>query len=181
MNMSVADLIRADHREFERLFAELKTPEKRPLVAPTLVALLAAHARAEEAEIYPALRKGTDAASEVAHSQEEHAEADQLAATLVDQQLGESAFDDTLNQLVKAVSHHLEEEEETVLPKLDGLPSQEQQRLASAFLEVRARYLTAGATDLTRAELEQQARNEGVSAVSSMSKSQLRQEVREND
>jgi hemerythrin superfamily protein len=118
MSMSVADLIKADHREFERLFAELKTPEQRPLIAPTLVALLAAHARAEEAE---------------------------------------------------------------VLPKIDRLPEEEQARLASAFLTVRAEYLTAGATDLTRAELEQQARNEGISGTSSMNKSQLRQEVREDD
>ena len=31
---TVADLIRTDHREMERLFSELKSPEKRALVAP---------------------------------------------------------------------------------------------------------------------------------------------------
>ncbi|MGW4110824.1 hemerythrin domain-containing protein [Actinosynnema sp. NPDC004786] len=50
----VVDLIMQDHREVERLFAELKDhPEKRPLLVPVLTAVLTAHSRAEEAEVYP--------------------------------------------------------------------------------------------------------------------------------
>jgi hemerythrin superfamily protein len=179
MTATVGDLIRADHREFERLFAELKDPMKRPLNAPVLVALLAAHARAEESEVYPALRQEGGAQSEVAHSQEEHAEADELAAKLVTKEIGDSAFDDVLAQLVKSVSHHLEEEEETVLPALDRLPTDTQESLAKGFIEVRAKHLVAGATDLSRVELETQARNEGIENVRSLSKSELAEEVRD--
>jgi hemerythrin superfamily protein len=176
--MPVADLIRADHREFERLFAELSDPDRRPLVAPTLVALLAAHARAEEAEVYPALREHTDRSDKVEHSQEEHAEADQLASQLTDASLASDQFTSTLNDLVKSVRHHIEEEEETVLPGLDELDQAMQQQLATAFLRVRAEHLTAGATELTREELERQARNEGVSGASAMTKDELEREVR---
>ena len=61
------------------------------------------------------------------------------------------------NQLVDSVSHHLEEEEETVLPKLDKLSDDEQHSIAEAFLETRAEHLCAGVTDLSKEELRQQA------------------------
>jgi hemerythrin superfamily protein len=174
---TVADLIRTDHREMERLFSELKSPEKRALIAPTIVALLAAHSRAEESEVYPAVREGTGTADEVSHSQKEHVEADQLAARLVDTDLDSDTFEAVLKKLVDAVSHHIEEEESDVLPALDELPKQAQETLASAFLHVRAEHLMAGTTSMTRDELETQARNEGIDGISSMTKSELADRV----
>jgi hemerythrin-like domain-containing protein len=173
MATTVSELIRTDHREMERLFSELKSPEKRALTAPTIVALLAAHSRAEESEVYPTLRHATGAADEVAHSQKEHVEADQLAALLVDTDLDSPTFEAVLKKLVDAVSHHIEEEESDVLPALDELPTQTQENLASAFLRVRAEHLMAGTTAMTRSELETQARNEGIEGTSSMTKDEL--------
>ena len=92
MTLRVADYIRTDHREFERIFAALQDPQQRPLLAPVLVNLLAAHARAEEAHIYPALRSETDSKEAVAHSQEEHVEADELAEKLAALQLDDPQF-----------------------------------------------------------------------------------------
>lgn len=173
----VADFIRADHREMQRLFAELKTIEKRRLVAPTIVALLAAHSRAEESEVYPAVREQTDKAAEVAHSQEEHVQADRLAARLVDADIESSIYDQVLSELVEAVTHHIKEEEETVLPALDQLPATTQDELCRAFIKVRADHLTAGASALTRDEMQTQARNEGIRGASSMSKEELSEQV----
>lgn len=42
-------------------------PEKRLLMVPTLTALLTAHSRAEEAEVYPVAREEADEAEEAAH------------------------------------------------------------------------------------------------------------------
>jgi hemerythrin superfamily protein len=174
---NAADLIRADHREMERLFAELEMPERRALVAPALVALLAAHSRAEEAEVYPVIRRETGASEEVAHSQEEHVQADHLAARLVDADIDTDTFDATLDKLVKAVRHHIEEEESDVLPALDALPGERHMALGSAFVRVRADHLMAGATSMSRAELEMQAKNEGMRDTSSMSKAELADKV----
>lgn len=174
---TVSDLIRTDHREMERLFSQLESPERRALIAPTIVALLAAHSRAEESEVYPAVRQGTGAVDEVAHSQREHVEADELAARLVDTDLDSATFKAVLTKLVDAVSHHIEEEESDVLPALDELPEESQKTLASAFLRVRAEHLTAGTTSMTRSELEAQARNEGIDGTSSMTKSELADRV----
>ncbi len=176
MALRVADYIRTDHREFERIFAALQDPQQRPLLAPVLVNLLAAHARAEEAHIYPALRSETEAGKEVAHSQEEHVAADELAAELAALQLNDPKFDEVLDKLVKSVTHHLEEEEESVLPKLDELSEQRQSELSRAFLELRAQILSS-TVDLTKAELAQQAANEGIQGAGSMSKAELEREV----
>jgi hemerythrin superfamily protein len=79
----VVDLIMQDHREVERLFDELKdNPEKRPNLVPVLTTLLSAHSRAEESAVYPAAAKEADEADDVAHSQQEHVEADQLLEKL---------------------------------------------------------------------------------------------------
>jgi hemerythrin superfamily protein len=177
VQQNVADLIRQDHREMERLFEELREPAKRVLVAPTILALLAAHSRAEESEVYPAVRQDTDAQDKVAHSQEEHAEADQLVARLVETDADSPEFDQTLKELVAAVQHHIQEEEESVLTALDELPSERQRELAAAFAEHRSEQLTAGVADLTRRELEQQARNEGIGSAAGMSKEELKERV----
>ena len=177
MTARVSDLIRADHREMRRLFAELTNPLSRPLTAPVVLALLAAHSRAEESEVYPVIRSETEATAEVEHSQEEHVEADRIAARLAVMDMNDEAFPTTLQELVKAVTHHMEEEEETVLPALDALPVDRQDALGKAFAAVRAEYLCAGVSTLTREELQQQARNEGKSGTSGMSKRQLVSEL----
>ena len=78
--------------------------------------------------MYPVLRKETDAAEDVAHSQQEHAEADALVSSLVHGDLDGDKYDRTLKQLVETVSHHIEEEESDVLPKLEELPRDQQLR-----------------------------------------------------
>jgi hemerythrin superfamily protein len=177
MAQSIADLTRTDHRELERNFEALKDPSKRALRAPALVALLAAHARAEEAHVYPALIEHASAADVVEHSQEEHIEADQLAERLLDHDLGDPESDEILDQLVVAVQHHIHEEEDSVLPALEGLADGLQRQLVWDFLTTRSRHLCA-TIDLTKAELQRQAANEGLSGAASMNKDQLKAHVR---
>ena len=45
---------------------------------PVVTALLVAHSRAEEAEVYPAARDEAGEADEVEHSQAEHVEAEEI-------------------------------------------------------------------------------------------------------
>jgi hemerythrin superfamily protein len=177
MSVPVSELIRMDHREMERLFNELKDSRKRLLVAPTVVALLTAHSRAEESEVYPIVRTETNASDEVEHSQEEHVEADHLASQLAQMDVNDSRYEGVLEDLVEAVSHHIGEEEESVLPALETLPRQQQEAAGAAFARVRAQYLSAGAATLTRDELQQQARNEGKTGTSGMTKEELAQAV----
>ncbi|RKT54067.1 hemerythrin domain-containing protein [Saccharothrix australiensis] len=175
----VVDLIMADHREVERLFDELKNhPEKRPLLVPVLSAVLTAHSRAEEDSVYPVARDEADEADEVAHSQEEHVEAEELLAKLIDTDPASPEFDRVLEELVEDVTHHVEEEEAKVLPGMRSrLADSRRQELGKAFAESRARHFGELPGQATRDELLAQARNAGLSGASGLSKEQLRQQL----
>ena len=176
----VVDLIMQDHREVERLFAELKEhPEKRPLLVPVLTAVLTAHSRAEEAEVYPVAKDEAGETEEVAHSQEEHAEAEQLLLKLSETDPTSPAFDDVLDKLVESVTHHVEEEESTVLPGMrERLDERRREELGLAFAESRARHMGDRPGEESREELLTQARNAGLSGASGMSKAKLEKELR---
>ncbi|WP_447007040.1 hemerythrin domain-containing protein [Saccharothrix isguenensis] len=175
----VVDLIMQDHREVERLFDELERhPEKRPLLVPVLTAVLTAHSRAEEAEVYPVAKDEAGETEEVAHSQEEHAQAEQLLLRLAQADPTSSAFDEVLRELVEAVTHHVEEEESTVLPGMrERLDDERREELGRAFAESRARHLGDRPGEESREELLAQARNAGLTGASGMSKEQLVKEL----
>jgi hemerythrin superfamily protein len=183
MPNDVVDLILADHREVERLFDELKNkPESRPLLLPTLSSLLIAHSRAEEAEVYPVARDEAGIADEVAHSQEEHVEAEEILLKLRQTDPDSDEFESTLNELVDAVTHHVEEEESSVLPGIkSGLSDQRRAELADAFAEARADHLGEEPGEATREELETAAANEGISGRSQMSKNELHEAIKPDD
>jgi hemerythrin superfamily protein len=173
--MDVVDLIMEDHREVERLFEELKQhPEKRPLLVPTLATLLTAHSRAEEAEVYPAAKRDAGETDEVKHSQQEHAEAEQLLKRLIETDPESPRFDEALTKLVEAVTHHVKEEESTVLPgmrrRMDAARLAE---LGRAFAASRAEHFGDRPGEASREELAAQARNLGLPGASTMSKEEL--------
>lgn len=140
----VVDLIMQDHREVERLFDELtRHPDKRAALTPVLITLLTAHSRAEEAEAYPVARDEAGETDEVPHSQAEHAEADALLAKLAGVDPWSKAYDAVLAKLVEAVTHHVQEEESSVLPRMrDRLDEQRRAELGESFLRSRGEQLS---------------------------------------
>lgn len=180
MSWDVVELIEQDHREVERLFDELRAhPAKRALLVPVVSAVLIAHSRAEEAEVYPVARQEAGETDEVAHSQEEHAEAEQVLARLASADPDSGEFDKALHELIESVTHHVEEEESHVLPGLrERLDEGRRQELGRAFAAARAQHLGDRPGDASKQELLAQARNAGVSGASSMSKEELAAELR---
>jgi hemerythrin superfamily protein len=171
----VVDLIMHDHREVERLFDEVKShPEKRPLLVPVLAMVLTAHSRAEEAEVYPVASHDTDQADEVAHSQKEHLQAERLLARLADTNPQSKKFDEVLAKLVDAVTHHVREEESTVLPGIrERLDHQARMKLGRAFVASRRRHMGERPGQASKEELLVQARNAGLTATTGMTKDEL--------
>jgi hemerythrin superfamily protein len=175
----VVDMIMADHREVERLFDLLENePSQRARNLPVFTTLLVAHSRAEEAEVYPVARD--EAGASVAHSQEEHLEAEQILERLQSADPTSTEFDRILSQLVEAVSHHVEEEESSVLPAIrTGLADSRRQELADAFVQCRAEHLGDLPGEATKDELLQMAENVELTGASSMSKQQLDQKLKQ--
>ena len=177
----VVDLIVKDHREPQRMFEELRSdPTTRPTLAPLMSTLLFAHSRAEESEVYPSAR-AAGAQEDVEHSQEEHLVADRLAEQLTALDPGSDEFGKVLGELVEAVTHHLEEEEETLLPHLrERMSGDERDELGERFLAARAGHLGDQPTDMTKAQLEQQARNIDLDGASTMNKEELKDELEDH-
>jgi hypothetical protein len=99
-----------------------------------------------------------------------------LAATDPDS----AAFDKVLQDLVDAVSHHVDEEESSVLPGIRARLSEKRRlELGEAFAASRKEHLGDQPDDITRAELLQQARNADISGVSSLDKDALQKKLRE--
>ena len=114
----VVELILDDHRRFETLLRQLRdSSSDRDAVRQAFAALHVAHAEAEEKYVYPTLRKKRAiTAHEEEHGEEEHAEGNQALLTVLELKGTDTqAFGDAVEELAKAVNHHLTEEELTIL------------------------------------------------------------------
>jgi hemerythrin superfamily protein len=143
----VVDLILEDHRRFESLLRELRdVTGDRDAARRAFSALHVAHAEAEEAKVYPTLRrKDAIGEHEAEHSEEEHAEGHQaLLAVLEADSLEGDEFDDLVEALATAVNHHLTEEELTILnPAREEVSEEVRTRLGEEFARERNAQLDA--------------------------------------
>lgn len=162
----VVELILQDHRLFEALLRDLRdtTADQRAALAD-LSAVLVAHAEAEEAEVYPSLaRREAIDGEEAEHGEHEHAEGHEaLLAVHEAGDPGSEEFGEAVEELTKALAHHLDEEERTILnPARTEVADDVRQRLGQAFARARTEQLDAGCGDVaTVRRLVEQARREG--------------------
>src|SRR3954447_2660224 len=184
MASDAVTLIKNDHRLMEDLFAQLKSGDgdRRSLVTE-IEARLSAHARAEEAEVYPAIARTAGEQGEVEHGAYEHLEAEhklRKVRNLIDS----PHFGQALEEFVAAVGHHVQEEESELLPALAKATDKKTLgRLGAAFERARLDELSTngyeqapestqpGADDLadaTRDELYEKAKETGVAGRSHM-------------
>jgi hemerythrin superfamily protein len=146
MTNDVVDLILADHRKFEDLLREVRNVEAdRERALAELAALLVAHAEAEEKEVYPTLRYKADDVTEeeVEHSSEEHDEGHEaLLGVMEEDDFDSEGFGEAVEELTKALAHHMDEEERTILnPAREEVSEEDRERLGRAFTEERQRQL----------------------------------------
>jgi len=144
----VIDLILADHRLFEDLLRDLRdTSQDREAVRAALSTVLVAHAEAEEKYVYPKLRKRSAVTKDdTEHSTEEHAEGHEaLLAVLELKGTDTQAFDDAVEKLSAVITHHLVEEELTILnPARKDLGARAKADLGEQFAKERNRQIDDG-------------------------------------
>ena len=144
----VIDLILDDHRRFEALLRDLRdSSSDRDAVRRALATLHTAHALAEETHVYPRLeRKDAITEHEAEHGEHEHAEGHEaLLAVLELEDTGDEAFDDAVEELAKAVNHHLTEEELTILnPAREDVGDRVRADLGERFATERNHQVDAG-------------------------------------
>ncbi|MFD7883153.1 hemerythrin domain-containing protein [Streptomyces bauhiniae] len=141
----VVELILQDHRRMEDLFRQMRSVEAdRAAALQEFADLLVAHALAEEAEVYPALKRYRNIDDEeVEHGEHEHDEGNEALLHLLEvKEVGSEEWDAKLEELVEAITHHTDEEERTILNGArENVPMPRREELGAAFLADRDRRL----------------------------------------
>ncbi|WP_328707633.1 hemerythrin domain-containing protein [Streptomyces mesophilus] len=146
------ELILDDHRRMEELFRRMRSVEEdRGKALGEFSDLLIAHGEAEEEEVYPALKRFRDIDNEeVQHGVKEHAEGNEaLLALLEVPVVGSEDWDEKLEKLSEAITHHIDEEERTILNGArENVPHERLVELGASFIRARQRHLDAGSGDV---------------------------------
>ncbi|MFE3634246.1 hemerythrin domain-containing protein [Streptomyces sp. NPDC059168] len=144
----VVELILQDHRRMEDLFRLMRSVEAdRAAALREFADLLTAHALAEEAEVYPALKRYKDIDDEeLEHGEHEHDDGNRALLRLLEvAEVGSEEWDSALEALAEAITHHTDEEERTILNGArENVATQRREELGVAFLQERERRLKEG-------------------------------------
>ncbi|MFC9679642.1 hemerythrin domain-containing protein [Streptomyces sp. NPDC056948] len=144
----VVELILQDHRRMEDLFHLMRSVEAdRAAALREFADLLIAHALAEESKVYPALKRYKKIDDdELEHGEEEHKEGNKALLELLEvDEVGSAEWDEKLEELVKAITHHTDEEERTILNGArENVAMDRREELGGAFLAERERRLKEG-------------------------------------
>jgi len=119
---SATQMIRQDHKKVEGLFKKFeqtKGAQAKRRLAENAMAELEVHAALEEEIFYPAVKKEVDDGSMVQEALEEHQTVKQLISELKGMEEADDEFESQFSQLVENVQHHVEEEENEMLPKVE--------------------------------------------------------------
>jgi hypothetical protein len=119
---SITNLIRLDHGHVTALFHRYHvgtSKSRKAAIAKNACLGLEIHAQLEEEIFYPALAKIEGHNDVLAKSKAEHDSMRRLIGTLRAQTAGTPEFDQTFFELMRAVLHHVADEESTLLPEAE--------------------------------------------------------------
>ena len=186
----VVELIKIQHKRIDQLLeqAEKAEPERMGALVRQVADLLLPHSQAEESFVYPAIKDyDRSEADEVKDGVAEHHHIEGLLQELLDDEPGGPGYDGKLAALIGELRHHVEEEEQDLLPVLTEQASdEEREELGARFAEVTGHQLedeaerdggsSAPSPDgdgVTREELYEQAKEKDIPGRSTMSKDEL--------
>lgn len=136
---TIYDTLKNDHREFERLLDRLLVASKSgddswKDILDQLRRGVIAHAHAEEAVLYNALREADHGKGLVAHGYGEHAMAETEIRTLGAAKLIDANWTSLVEKLRKDLLHHIEEEETRIFDAARQVFTEEEAiQLGAAF------------------------------------------------
>jgi hemerythrin superfamily protein len=119
--MNAHDLLKQDHRKVKDLFQRFEDSEDdqtKQSIANQVVRELEVHTRIEEEIYYPAVREQGEQEM-IQEAEEEHNLADILAGQLAGMEAPDPEFDAKFTVLAESVSHHIDEEEGEMFPKVE--------------------------------------------------------------
>lgn len=144
----IVQIILEDHKPLKQLIKVMKNPEKskeeRFSAFEEFAPALIAHAKPEEEALYTFMKKNEELKEEAFEGEVEHMLADQML-----EEIKRSTDPDMKSAKIKVlaelVEHHIEEEEEELLPDFTKeTETSVRTRLGNQFLELKLQYLAAG-------------------------------------
>jgi hemerythrin superfamily protein len=151
MAQEAVALIKADHRKVEQLFREFEDAGDRAYrtkqrLVSQLIRELEVHATIEEETYYPAVeaKARKDGKELVAEAVEEHHVVKILLGELAGMSAEDEAFDPKVTVLMENVRHHVEEEEEEMLPQSEETLGKEELTRLGEEMAARKRQLGVG-------------------------------------
>ncbi len=121
MASGIIEMLKEDHNKVKGLFEEFESAEgrERAGIAKTALQELEVHANLEESLIYPAIRKEIDGHDLMSEAIEEHHLVHVLIKELKKLKPGDEKFQAKFTVLGELVKHHIEEEENEMLPQAE--------------------------------------------------------------
>ncbi|MEW6496947.1 MAG: hemerythrin domain-containing protein [Cyanobacteriota bacterium] len=139
-DMTIGQILRMDHSKARTLFMEIQNsndPQKIQEYFGQLYKDLMAHAKAEEQVVYPAVRSYYQDTQDLYSEQAEQA---RMLDELKSMAPSSAQFKDRIKQLMDATNHHINQEENEMLPKLDSnFSSEQQQQMATEFKSAKSK------------------------------------------
>jgi hemerythrin superfamily protein len=141
--VDATELLTRDHREVEELFSQYKggDDDARRTAAEDLIRELSVHAVIEEQIFYPEVRRElADTEGMVEHGIDEHQEVKEILASMDDSidKAHTKAFAHKVERLEKAVTEHVQEEEEELFPRVrEGMTKKRLGEMGSAMAEAK--------------------------------------------
>lgn len=139
---NILSLIEAEHRQVEKLFAEVENANSNELYEcfNEIYIALTLHARSEELVFYPAMREYEATAQYIEEAEAEHEEAKILLEEIKSLKPTDSDFKTKIKSLKKAVQHHVEEEESEIFKAISECMSDKQlSTLGQEFQKTKAK------------------------------------------
>ena len=139
----VVTLIKDDHKKLEAVFKKLEAAEPGdfPSLLQQVADLLLPHSKAEERVVYPAIKATVPAEeSDVDDGLAEHQHVEDTLKKLLASDPEAPGVDGLIAAMIGEVRHHVEEEEEQILPAFaDAASNQQLSELGLQFTEAKER------------------------------------------
>ncbi|MEU1709875.1 hemerythrin domain-containing protein [Streptomyces sp. NPDC005706] len=122
---NVIQELTTDHREVEEIFGRIEAmppgSKERKTLADQATIELVRHSVAEEAYLYPAVRKHVEGGGALADKEiEDHAQAEQILKDLEGLDADDARFDTLMTRLMSEIRSHVADEEQNLFPRLQA-------------------------------------------------------------
>lgn len=139
----VVTLIKEDHRKVEAVFKKLESaePAEIPALLQQVAELLIPHSKAEEQVVYPAIKSEVPAEeSDVDDGLAEHQHVEETLKQLLASDPEAPGVDGLIAAMIGEVRHHVEEEEQQILPAFaEAATNQQLGDLGQQFTDAKER------------------------------------------